>query len=367
MKIFVTGTRGIPGIPGGVETHCEHLYPLIVEQGHQVLLSRRSAYVSEPLNEFKGVELVDIFSPGPKSLEAIVHTFLSILKAKAWGADIVHVHAVGPSLMVPFARLLGMKVVMTNHGPDYARQKWGWAAKLVLKLGEYYGGRFANNVIVISGHIREIVKERCGRESHLVFNGVQIPELKSDDSFLRQHGLEKGGYLFTAARLVPEKGLHDLIEAFEGMETSLKLVIAGDSDHEDDYSRSLKQSAVGNSNIIMPGYVMGENLAQLFSHARLFVLPSYHEGLPIALLEALSYGLQSVVSDIPANREVALDADRYFCCGDVEGMRNSLVMNLEAAWSEEDRASAVSFVRDKYKWNEIANQSLMVYNNTISG
>lgn len=365
MKIFVTGTRGIPGIPGGVETHCEHLYPLIAEQGHQVMLSRRSSYTNAPLPEFKGVKLVDIFSPESKIFEAIVHTFLSVLKAKAWGADIVHVHAVGPALLIPFARLLGLKVVMTNHGPDYDRQKWGKAAKLVLKLGEYLGGKFANKVIVISEHIRGIVRKRCGKDSQLIFNGVQIPEIRNDDSFLRQHGLEKGGYLFTAARLVPEKGLHDLIEAFEGMNTPLKLVIAGDSDHEDEYSTSLKQSALGNPAIVMPGYVMGENLAQLFSHARIFVLPSYHEGLPIALLEALSYGLQSVVSDIPANKEVNLDTGHYFRCGDVEDLRHTIIKNIDAIWKQADQAKALDIVKVIYNWDEIAKQTLMVYNSIL--
>ncbi len=367
MKIFVTGTRGIPGIPGGVETHCENLYPLIVRQGHQVLLSRRSGYVKEPLRSYEGIELVDVYSPESKSLEAIVHTFLSILKAKSWGADIVHIHAVGPSLVIPFARLLGMKVVMTNHGPDYDRQKWGKAAKFILKLGEYVGGKFADNVIVISEPIRAIVKQRCGKDSRLIFNGVQIPEIKTDDSFLREYGLQKGGYIFTAARLVPEKGLHDLIEAFEGMNTSLKLVIAGDSDHEDEYSKSLKEAASNNPDIIMPGYVMGKNLAQLFSHARLFVLPSYHEGLPIALLEALSYGLPAVVSDIPANKAVGLAPECYYPCGKVNSLREKLIEMIDYGWSQVDRDKIIDFVRVKYDWNKIADQTIMVYKETLSG
>ena len=170
MKIFVLGTRGIPQIPGGVETHCEQLYPLIAKQGHQVLLSRRSAYVGVHLREFNGVELVDIFSPKSKSLEAIVHSFLSVIKARTWGADIVHVHAIGPSLVIPFARLLGLKVVMTNHGPDYDRQKWSKLAKLVLQLGEYLGGKFANSVIVISEHIKAIADLASNYEPRKIIN-----------------------------------------------------------------------------------------------------------------------------------------------------------------------------------------------------
>lgn len=361
MRIFVTGTRGIPDIPGGVETHCQNLYPIIARKGHKILLSRRRPYVKIPRTEWRGIQLIDVYSPKSKSMEAIVHTFLSILKAKSWRADVVHIHAIGPSLVTPFARLLGLKVVVTNHGPDYDRMKWGRVAKFFLRLGEYLGGRFANKVIVISEHIRCTVRVRCGRESVLIYNGVRIPEVRNDDSFLREYGLEKGGYLFTAARLVPEKGLHDLIHAFESMDTSLKLVIAGDCDFEDEYVLNLKQIAGQNANIILTGYVIGENLAQLFSHARLFVLPSYHEGLPIALLEALSYGLKTVVSDIPAHKELVLDPEMYFRCGDVDNLSRVLSANLESGWNEENRSNAISFVKEKYNWDTIADQTVMVY------
>ncbi len=328
MRLFVTGTRGIPNIPGGVERHCENLYPLIAEAGVDVCISRRDSYVDFELPYWRGIQLVDLNSPRRKSLEAIVHTVLSVLQAKKWGADIVHIHAVGPAIVVPLARALGMTVVVTNHGPDYDRQKWGWLAKGVLKLGEYLGCKYANEVIVISNVIRDIVSHRCGRTSHLVYNGVPLPELQAASNYLRSLNVRPGKYLLVAARLVPEKGLHDLITAFEGMETDCKLVIAGDSDHNDPYSMTLKARGAANRRIVMPGYVTGDNLAQLYSHARLFVLPSYHEGLPIALLEALSYGLPTVVSDIPANMEVKLDPDCYFPVGDVNTLREKILQEL---------------------------------------
>ncbi len=174
MKIFVTGTRGIPDIPGGVEKHCEQLYPRIVAKGHEVLLARRPDYAKDTLTEWRGVKLVDCFAPKKKSLEAIVHTVGAIIQARKWGADVIHIHAIGPALVVPFARLLGMRVVFTNHGPDYDRQKWGGLAKFMLKLGEKLGGIFANEVVVISEVIREIIQKRCKRQSHLIYNGVEI-------------------------------------------------------------------------------------------------------------------------------------------------------------------------------------------------
>ena len=136
MKIVVTGTRGIPGIQGGVETHCQELYPRIAAMGHDVTVIRRTPYVSDCNKEYSGVRLVDVYAPRKKSFEAIVHTFLAIIKARRMNADILHIHAIGPAIMVPFARMLGLKVVMTNHGPDYDRQKWGRMAKAILKTGE---------------------------------------------------------------------------------------------------------------------------------------------------------------------------------------------------------------------------------------
>ena len=175
MKIFVTGTRGIPDIPGGVEKHCQELYPLIATQGQEILLATRKSYVNGNRQEsWRGVQLVHTFAPHKKSLEAVVHTFLAIIKARLANPDIVHIHAVGPGLMAPFARLLGLKVVVTNHGPDYDRQKWGKTAKVMLRLGEYCGGRFANEVIVISNVIAEIIRKRCHRGSHLIYNGVSL-------------------------------------------------------------------------------------------------------------------------------------------------------------------------------------------------
>lgn len=367
MKVFVTGTRGVPDIPGGVERHCEHLYPLLVENGVSVRLARRSSYVTSTLAAWKGLELVDIYSPKKKKFEAIIHTLLAIISAKRWGADIVHIHAIGPAIMVPFARMLGMRVVLTNHGPDYDRQKWGKVAKQMLRLGEYVGCKYANQVVVISTPIAGIVSTRCGRSSNLIYNGVPIPGLEQGTAFPDSLGLEKGKYLLAVARLVPEKGLHDLLDAFEALGArDIKLVIAGDADHEDEYSRNLKTRAAGNPRVIMPGYVTGRNLSELYTHAGVFVLPSYHEGLPIALLEALSYGLNTVVSDIPANLEVNLGASHYFEVGDPDALARRLNIAICDDWSNTDRNNAIEFVQTKYNWNKIADQTLGVYNKVLA-
>lgn len=366
MKIFVTGTRGIPDIPGGVEKHCQELYPLIAAMGHEVVLSTRTPYVREQKKVWNGVRLVHNYAPHKKSLEAIVHTFLSVLKARRMNPDVVHIHAVGPGLLVPLVRLLGLKVVVTNHGPDYDRKKWGFAAKTILRFGEYLGGKYANEVIVISTVIADIIKKRCGRNTHLIYNGVSIPKRSQQTKFLEKYGIKPGKYFLAVARFVPEKGLHDLLAAFRNIAGDWQLVIAGDADHESDYSRTLKKKAAEDDRIILTGYITGELLSQIFSHARLFVLPSYHEGLPIVLLEAMSFGLPVLVSDIPANREINLPAERFFQCGSVQDLREKMKFHIEKELTEQESKALRRMIKEKYNWQKIAEQTIAVYRQAIT-
>ena len=366
MKIFVTGTRGIPDIPGGVEKHCQELYPLIAAEGHEVSIATRKPYVINHQKEWQRVRLIHTYAPRKRSLEAIVHTFLATLKARFSNPDILHIHAVGPGLMVPFARLIGLKVVVTNHGPDYERQKWGHVAKVMLRLGECLGGRFAHEVIVISRVIGEIVRERCGCNSNLIYNGVSLPEKRESTGFLDRIGVRPDRYILAVARFVPEKGLHDLVDAFERLEGDYRLVIAGDADHETGYSKNLRKMAAEDSRIILTGYITGEPLNQVYTHARLLVLPSYHEGLPIALLEAMSYGLPVLVSDIPANKEVGLPTERYFRCGDVNDLKDKMAALLETSLSEKERQEIRDQIAQKYNWDKIAEQTIEVYKKVLA-
>ena len=366
MKIFVTGTRGIPDIPGGVEKHCQELYPLIASSGYDIIVATRKSYVLKEFLEWQGISLNHLFSPEKKSFEAIIHTFLAVIKARISNADILHVHAVGPGLMVPFAKILGMKVVVTNHGPDYDRQKWGRSAKLMLRLGEWLGGRFADEVIVISSVIENIIYKRCNRKSNLIYNGVVFPEKATSKDFLTDIGVTPGKYLIAVSRFVPEKGLDLLIDAFKNIKTEYKLVIAGDADHESEYSRNLKTTIDENENIIRTGYITGDDLNQIFSHAGLFVLPSYHEGLPIALLEALSYGLPVLVSDIPANKEVDILEDRFFKCGDVADLKLKLETLIGKELSEKEKNHISQMLEEKYNWEKIADQTIAVYKKVMS-
>ena len=361
MRIFVIGTRGIPDIPGGVEKHCQELYPRIAALGHDVILCTRTCYVEKRTDAYEGVHLLHVFAPRKKSLEAISHTFLALIKAIRYQPDIVHIHAIGPSFFAPMAWIMGFKVVMTHHGPDYDRQKWGRIAKRVLQAGEFLGGRFAHEVIVISRIIEKSVQKRCGRPSNLIYNGVPIPQKSRRSNHLDRIGVPSGNYILAVSRFVPEKGLHDLIRAFRGVESDVKLVIAGDADHETPYSMDLKKSAKADKRIVLTGYVTGEYLNQLYSHALLFVLPSYHEGLPIVLLEAMSYGLPPIVSDIPANLEVELASRHYFCCGDVEALKKRLAWFIDHPLNDFEIDALRRNVEKKYNWSDIAQRTIAVY------
>lgn len=349
---------------GGVETHCEELFPRIAAMGHDVTVIRRKSYVNDAFSEWNGVKLMDVETPKKKSFEAIIHTFRAINKAKKQGADVLHIHAIGPALLVPYAKLRGMKVVFTHHGPDYDRDKWGKAAKAILKLGERMGCKYADHVIVISNVIKNLIAERCHRTEnvHLIYNGVPEPEICEYPEYFEELGIEKGKYILGMCRFVPEKHLHDLVDAYVKLKTEggskmegMKLVLAGDTDFEDDYSRGLKQKARDNG-VVLTGFIRGKKLHSLLTNAICYSLPSSHEGLPIALLEAMSYKLPVITSAIPANLEVGLDKECYHEVGDVEGLAAKLMKIIN------NPVQRVDYDMSKYDWDVIARQVVSVYN-----
>ena len=360
LRIAVLGTRGIPEVMGGVETHCQALYPRLVAKGHSVTLFARKGYVADGAPAtYHGVEVIPLWTPRRKSLEAICHTAYGVL----WIAchrrrfDLVHIHAIGPALLIPLAKLIGLRVVMTHHGADYDRKKWGPLAKWVLRQGEKVGCRFASAVITVSRHIKTCIKELYGTNGQFIPNGVPVPIRLHAGTTLMRYGLEPSRYILAMGRLVPEKGFHDLLSAFGGIETDWKLIIAGAADHEDDYSRGLLRQAQSDRRVVMAGFVKGKELAELLSCAALFVLPSYHEGLPIAVLEAMSYGLPLLTSDIPANKELA-PAEVTFPVGDIAALRDKLTAFVACPWNGDAGRDLVS---REYDWDVIADSTEKVY------
>lgn len=363
MHIMVLGLRGFPGIQGGVETHAEHLYPKLRDLGCNIEVTVRSPYWNEDTNGgVQGIRFSRLWCPARSGAEAFVHSFLGVLYAGLKRPDVLHIHAIGPSLFAPLAKLLGLRVVVTHHGPDYDREKWGPLAKRILRLGERMGVQYSNERIVISQVIRDIVCEKYRRSAFCIPNGVAIPNPIADSETLGRFGLEPGRYLLTVSRMVPEKRHLDLIEAFDRAQLNgWKLALVGGLTPETDYSKRVIAAATKSDNVVLTDFQSGRALHELYAHAGLFVLPSTHEGLPIALLEALSYGLPCIASDIPANLEVGLTQDQYFHARDTDDLARCLMRATAEERPADYRMRLQQWVRSKYDWQSIARSTLGVY------
>ncbi len=365
MEINVVGIRGFPNIQGGAEKHCEELYPRLVKLGCNITVFSRTPYFTKEksLRKWKGVKFVYLWCPRTKSLEAVMHTLLASLICIFKRPDIVHIHNIGPGILIPLLKMAKLKVVLTYHSVNYEHQKWSEFAKIVLKMSEFVSMKFADKIIVISKAIKNLLTNKYNREDlELIFNGVNFPEKISTTEILEKYYLSSRQYVFTAARFVPEKGLHDLIGAYQEIKNpEFKLVIAGDADHETIYSRKIKALAKKSEKIILTGFISGNPLTELFSNAGLFVLPSYYEGLPIALLEALSYGLPVLISDIPANKEMPLPEFRFFPVGNIDKLSKKMTELFKSGIPEEERQRQQEVLVRDYNWNKIAKQTFKVY------
>jgi len=370
VRVTFLGLRGFPGVQGGVETHAEHLCPLLAALGCDVEVIVRSPYQGDAFRQsWNGVHFKPLWSPKSKGLEAVLHTLLGVLYAGfIRRPDVLHIQAIGPALMTPLARLLGLRVVVTHHGPDYDRQKWGRFARLALRLGERFGMRWSNGRIVISEVIHSLVRKQHGIGSTLIPNGVRLPEIPASTKALDQFGLTPGKYILLVSRLVPEKRHLDLIEAFRrsGL-VNWKLAIVGASDHPDAYTRQVLEIAADTPGVICTGFQSGQELRELYAHAGMFVLPSSHEGLPIAMLEALSYGLPVIASAIPANLEVGLPEEHYFPLGDVAALAARLCEFAARPLPPDSREARRAWVSRRFDWETIARQTMAVYRAAISG
>ena len=365
MRIVVTGLRGFPGIQGGVETHCEELCPRMAALGGDITVTRRKPFIKEspPYTSYQGVKFKDLNAPRRSGFEAAVHTLRSVWYAYRTQADLVHIQAIGPCIAVPLAKLLGLKVVATHHGPDYDRRKWGRLARFILRAGECFAARWADEVIVISTVIQDILEKKYGRTNvHLIYNGVTRPPRITSTDQIRAWGLTPKRYILAVGRFVEEKNFDKLVTAFSraSLPTDFRLVIAGDADHESPYSKSLKAQAAKHG-VVLTGMVKGQPLQELYAHTGLFVLPSSHEGLPITLLEAMSHQIPVLVSDIPANRAVGLPADCYFHYDEA-----GCVAALTQALGEKvNHGVAHTYDLTRYDWDHIAQQTYAVYLQTV--
>ena len=360
MKIAVVGLRGIPNIMGGIESHCQQIYPRIAKEDVQITVIGRSPYLESRRSEYEGISVIGLWAIQNKFLETFLHTVVAIIYAAIFiRPNVLHIHAVGPALFTPLARLLGLKVVVTHHGADYDRQKWNAIAKFILKSGEKMACLFANKVIVVGRSLTSTLKMKYPKQKDRITfipNGTlaAFGQGCTERDLPKDLAITSGNYILAVARLVPEKGLHDLVDAYNKSETTHKLVIVGDADHNDDYSRKIKSKA--SEKVIIAGRRGGSELQSLYKFARVFVLPSYHEGHPIVALEAISAGTQVLLSDIQPNLDIALQVDCYFRVGDVNSLTNKL-NELDNLNLEIDQSAFLA----RYDWDAIAVNTLRQY------
>jgi glycosyltransferase involved in cell wall biosynthesis len=360
MRIAMLGQKGIPAHSGGVEQHVDILSRALVARGHEVLAYCRRSYLGRDTCSSRdgGLHRIVRCSVATKHLDAITHTLASTIDVMLRRADVVHYHAIGPAALAPLARLAGMPVVVTVHGLDWQRAKWGAFARWCLRAGEWLAARSASQLVVVSPTLRPYFQTGHGVCPRFVPNGV-VPLERKPPHRLCRLGLAPGGYLLAVARLVPEKGLHYLLEAFRALPRDVRLAIAGGGGLDDSYERRLRRLA--DPRVVFLGETSRDLLAELYSHALLFVLPSDVEGMSIALLEAMSVGCPVLVSDIPENAWVVGDAGFTFRSGDAGHLRevlDELMQFPELVSASGGRASARA---GAFQWPHIVSQLEAVY------
>lgn len=373
MKIAIFGHKRMPSREGGVEIVVEELSVRLAAKGHQVTcFNRRGHHVSgaefdeRPQREYRGVRLKTVPTVDRKGLAAVSSSFFAALCASFSDAQVVHVHGEGPAFFGWLPKLLGKKVVVTVHGLDWQREKWSHGfGRTYIRWGEKMAVRFADEIIVLSENAKRYFEEAYGRSTTFLPNGVIRPEPRPAEKIRERYGLTKDSYILFLGRLVPEKGVHYLIEAFQGLKTDKKLVIAGGSSDSDDYVRRLKDMAGQEEGILFTGFVQGEMLEELYSNAWVYVLPSDLEGMPLSLLEAMSYGNCCIVSDIPACRETVGDRAISFPKGDVQELAKCLQSLHEGSVVTNLKKASADDICEKYNWDDIADRTLALYREVV--
>lgn len=367
---MVLGLRGVPGVQGGIETHVRMLFPLIARLGWAVEVVQRSPFFANQVRrrQWHGLKFIYLWSPLTPGIETAVHSLLGVFCAAVRRPAILHLHGIGPGFLAPLARLLLLRVVVTHHAFDYRREKWGPLAKTVMHAGEWLGMRFANERIAVSAVIAEHVRSTYGVAPRVIPNGA--PKARRDESTtqLERFGLEAGRYVLCVARLEPTKRQHDLLDAFDAAALEgWRVVLAGGINKTDVYTKSLLDRAAGDPRIVLTDYQTGRALRCLYSHAGLFVLPSSMEGHPIALLEAVSYGLPALASAIPENLLIPLPRESYFPVGDAPALARLMRANVAAPPTAQVRDATRRAVREQFGWRQSALATRDVYERVIAG
>ncbi|RHB40533.1 glycosyltransferase [Enterocloster aldenensis] len=363
------GHKRIPSREGGIETVVEELSTRMVKLNNHVTCYNRSGhhvsgkeYDNEVLQEYKGVKLRSVATLDKKGLAAITSSISGAFSAALGKHDVVHFHAEGPSAMCWLPKLFGKKIIVTIHGLDHQRAKWGKIASTYIMLGEKSAVKYADEIIVLSENVQQYFMNSYNKKTIFIPNGVVRPETKDICIINREYGLERDCYILFLGRLVPEKGLRYLIEAFKNVNTYKKLVIAGGSSDTNGFLKELKKIAGEDNRIIFTGFVSGRILEELYSNAYVYVLPSDLEGMSLTLLEAMSYGNCCIVSDIPECTSIVQDKAIIFEKGNTIDLQRKLQMlcdNIDIVKSFKTNVS--DFICSQYSWDDVVKRTLELY------
>ena len=372
-RIAMIGHKLIPSRNGGVEVVVSHLAPHLAEMGYEVTCYNRTNTECREARkqgrldtEYKGVRLIWTPTINRRGLAAMSSSVIASFMAAFSPYDLVHYHTEGPCVLCWLPRLFGKKVVVTVHGLDHQRQKWGRLASAYIMQGEKAAARHAHRIIVLSRGVQDYFRRVYGRETDLIPNGIDPAVPREASEITRLFGLHAGEYILFLGRLVPEKGIHTLIEAYQSLHTDKKLVIVGSTSDTDDYVRRLYDMASGNPSIIFTGFQEGVVADELYSNAFVYVLPSELEGMPLTLLEAMSMGCCCVTSDIGECVDVMDGCGLSFPKGKMEGLREVLQDLCDhPEKTEAYRARAREVVSQKYTWKEITSRTDELYRSVL--
>ena len=369
MNIAMLGHKRIPSREGGVEIVVEELGKRMVEHGHKVTCYNRSGhhvsgknFDTENLKEYKGITLKSVITIDKKGLAAMTSSFFGAIKCAFGKYDVVHFHAEGPCAMLWIPKLFGKRCIATIHGIDWQRAKWSGFAKRYIKFGEKVAVKYADEIIVLSEGVKKYFKDTYDRDTVFIPNGVNRPKNVEAKEITEKFNLKKDDYILFLGRIVPEKGLRYLVEAFKQVETDKKLVIAGGSSDTQEFMNELMDMAKEDLRIVFTGFVQGKILEELYSNAYVYTLPSDLEGMPLSLLEAMSYGNCCLTSDIPECAEVVEDQAILFKKSDVDDLQEKIQYvcnNNEKV--DVLKKHAADFICNKYSWDEIVKDTIKLY------
>ena len=369
MKIAMIGHKRIPSREGGVEIVVEKLAERMVAQGHEVYAyNRKGHHVSgkendtKAVKEYKGIHIITVPTFEKKSLNAFVYSVLASIHAIFQHYDVIHYHASGSCAMLWLPKLFGKRCIATVHGLDHQRAKWGKLASTYIMLGEKCAVKCADEIIVLSEGVQSYFREVYGRDTKFIPNGVNRPVIRKAELIDKKFGLKKDEYILFLGRLVPEKGITYLIEGFKNVKTDKKLVIAGGSSDTDEFANQLKEMAKDDDRIIFTGFVQGQLLDELYSNAYIYSLPSDLEGMPLSLLEAMSYGNCCLVSDIDECASVVEDKAIIFKKSNVGDLQSKLQEACEDARRvQKYKDEAADYICEKYNWDDVVERTLELY------